>query len=123
MVYKERSCSVVQLLDFIALVLAADALTTAWFYGSIFDNWRNKLDKKGGFWAGLFSCPLCLSYHIPWLLLMPFLITSLFLSSPWDLVAKLPIYSIAITDLVHWLHEIRPIKDEEEDGTRDSTTD
>jgi hypothetical protein len=104
-----------ELITFLALILAVDALVTAWFYGSIFEKKVEYFEKRGGFWGELMTCPLCLSFHIAFWLTILFVVPSLFLPAPWNKVITLPLYSLAATDVVHWLHGVRPIKDEEND--------
>jgi hypothetical protein len=108
------------ILNLIALILATDAVVTAWFYGSIFAKPLAYFEKRGGFWGELFMCPLCLSFHIAFWLMMLFLVPGYFLPTPWNILVSLPLYSLAATDVVHWLHGIRPIKEiEEEDDDED----
>jgi hypothetical protein len=110
------------LLDFAALVLAGDAVITAWFYGSIFENRRAYFEKRGGLLGELMGCSLCLSYHVClWLALLLWLTIQLCSNLPgnWPLLAFLPravLYAFAATDLVHWLQGDRPIPVEEDDN-------
>jgi hypothetical protein len=107
-------------LDFAAVALAAGALVDAWLverglFEELLDKiaawgtiqqadrqedgrlrwsawWRNKL-------AYGLHCAFCLSYHTAFWLLLLFYLPSLWLSPPWDVVCKLPIYSLAATRL------------------------
>lgn len=102
------------LIDFIALVLAGDACVTAWFYGSIFEEKKKKITDRGGLIGELFDCPTCLSYHVAWILTLAFWIPSQLLPEPWSYLTRFPLYSLAATDLIHWLQGERPIRTEEE---------
>lgn len=104
------------IIDLIVLILAADAVITAWFYGTLFENMRTKLENKSGLFGELLGCPLCLSYHICfWLSLLLILVNSC--SSP-ELVNffKFPFYGLAATDIVHFLQQIRPFEGISEEG-------
>lgn len=112
-------------LDFIAIALAGDAIATAWFYGSIFANWREALEERGGKLGELAGCVLCLSYHICFaltlLLWLSIQLASILLPDQWSVLAYLPralLYALAATDLVHWLQGERPIPVDDESGVQ-----
>ena len=98
--------------DLIALTLAADAILTAWFYGSIFESARKYFKKLEGLIAELTSCRLCFSYHPPFWLLLLYACSFFVESEVCKFLIKLPIYSLAVTDVVHFLQQIRPITEE-----------
>lgn len=111
------------LLDFLLACLAADAITSAWFYGSIFKGWREKVDGwKSDFWRELFQCSFCLTYHYPWAVVLPLFVVAQLLpvdATVWGWLPRYPLYSLAMTDVVHWLQGERPIpiqEEEEEDS-------
>jgi len=105
-------------IDFIALGLAAGVPINTWLHpGGLFEEavewlrvWaefvptdanpkprlKDKIRSKLG---QLATCPFCLSHHTPWILLLLFFVPSLWLSSPWDVIFKLPIYSMAATQI------------------------
>lgn len=114
-----------------AWILAVDALLTAWFYGSIFqkpfemfERWEE--DSRSGIkrWFGeLFTCPMCLSYHVTFWYGLIFLgLPALFLPYPYEDYAYYITYSLAVTDIVHWLQGVRSFRESEDDkGSSEST--
>jgi hypothetical protein len=91
--------------DLVATTLAVRALLEAWFNeDSILAERRAATQEWASwFWSKLLNCRLCLSYWVPPVaLILPFYVASLFLPDPWSVVAKLPIYSLAVTGLV-WI--------------------
>lgn len=90
------------LVDLLALALAAKAMLDAWFdEDSILADRRAVTQTwTRWFWRTLFNCRFCLSYWVPAFLLAVLYVASLFLSDPWVVVVKLPIYSLAATALV-----------------------
>lgn len=93
------------LCDVLLIALAANAMLTAWFDGSIFAKWRATLELRDDKFSELMSCPLCLSYHFAfWLTLLLFI--GQFIGYPWSGIVRLPIMALAATDVVHWLWRI-----------------
>lgn len=98
------------LIDFIALPLAVRALLDAWFWeDSILatarassEIWENRFFRK------LANCAFCISYHLPWVLMASCWAWSLFVETPWDVLLKSPIYSLAVTQLVRLLEDFTP---------------
>lgn len=111
------------ILDFLALILATDAIVTAWFHGSIFERPRTYFKTSSGLLAELMSCPLCFSYHAAFWLMLLIAGPASLLPAPWSDLLKLVLYSLATTDVVHFLQQIRPITDEEEEEEDEETTD
>jgi len=100
-------------LDFIVMVLAAKAVHTVWFEGSIFATpraffqdlddelpedddipeeaeddplplWMRLVDKYcPRLLAELVSCPFCFSHHTPWMVMVTCFIPALFVETPW----------------------------------------
>lgn len=100
-------------LDFAVLALAANAVVRAWLHeGGLFEELRDWLTTwitpvAAPSWSAwlreklvwLLQCPICLTYHAAfWLAALCFL-PSLWLSPPWSIVVKLPLYSLAATQL------------------------
>ncbi len=116
----------IHIVDFMALILATDVIVSAWFYGSLFESYREKLEKRNDLIGELAGCPFCLSYHVGmafalfvWL---PMCVLDL-LPFPISLLALLPrclLYGLAAADVTHWLQGERPIPVSEED---DASTD
>jgi hypothetical protein len=89
-------------LDFLALVLATGGAVDVWRNGSIFARPRRALAG----WT-LFGCALCLNYQVPgWLLLICY-VPSLWLPTPWDIISKLWLYSLAAGYAAWMIHEHR----------------
>jgi len=95
------------LLDFVALFLAAGAVVNAWMKkDGLFAGWRDWLaiwgDQSGWRWffATLLNCRVCLTYHAAfWLMVVFYLPSHFWLSPPWAVVWFLPVYSLAATRL------------------------
>jgi hypothetical protein len=103
------------LIDFIAVILAADAITSAWFYGSIFEDSREFFAKQKGLLAELMSCTFCLPYHICFWTIVLLWATAQTLPEHLAIVPRSILYTFAATDAVHWLQGERPIPYEETD--------
>lgn len=58
----------------ITYILACYGLTQILVYGTIFDSIR----PKQGLWGELFKCPMCLGFHVGWLLAILFSASNLF---------------------------------------------
>lgn len=106
-----------RIFQFFVLVLAADAVTTVWFYGSIFEKPLNYFKNRKDMLGELMSCNLCLPYHIAfWFVLL----TTLSLLMPtwvgkvWEVV----LYSLAVTDLLHFLQQVRPFVEDKDERTK-----
>ena len=123
-------------LDFIIIILATDAITSAWFYGELFtkvreyfykilDNYtkNDEEDIEDWFFGMLFTCPFCLSYHIAFWTVILLWLPSYFLSEPWNIVYKLPLYALATTTVIHFLQQVRPFINEDNNDTNGSNTD
>jgi hypothetical protein len=89
--------------DFIVLALAARACLDAWFEGSLFADWRARAEVWDNWLGVLLGCRFCLAYHMPWLVLAAAYVPGLWLEAPWQLLSRLPLYSLAITTLLHAL--------------------
>lgn len=102
------------LLDFVMLVLAAGALVNAWMMeDGLFDGWRGWLSAWGEpsgydtwgdsvrwFFAKLFNCRTCLTYHVAFWLIIIFWLPSLFwLKPPMSIAWFIPVYALAVTRL------------------------
>jgi hypothetical protein len=98
--------------DLMALVFATGTPINAWLYEeSIVAVWREWIiawgDHDGEMpgWrdnlrytlAELLSCRFCMSHWVPVILILMFYVPSLFVSEPWSIIVKLPIYSLAAT--------------------------
>ncbi len=103
------------LFDLICVALATDAISTAWFNGSVFEDLRKKMEKRGGWLGELLGCPLCFSYHPPWILLLVFVLPSLFVSDTWALLVKLPMYALAINSVVRHTIGLPEVDDDEDE--------
>jgi hypothetical protein len=125
-------------LDFIALILAVGAPINAWLHpGGILEELREYVaawaegsyEDRPPTWREIFrerigalaNCRFCLSYHVPWVLLLLCYVPSLWLHSPWDMLVKLPIYSLAATRVSMILWPLDPdipeTLEDMEDGT------
>jgi hypothetical protein len=102
------------LLNFVALMLAADAINTAWFFGSLFDKQRVYFKGIGGFFGELLTCQICLAYHISFWTAVILWVPGLFFQEPISSITRLPLYAFAITDVVHLMQLVHPFwyKDE-----------
>ena len=58
----------------VTYILACYGLTQILVYGTIFDSIR----PKQGLWGELFKCPMCLGFHVGWLLAILFSASNLF---------------------------------------------
>ena len=58
----------------ITYILACYGLTQILIYGTIFDCIR----PKQGLWGELFKCPMCMGFHVGWLLAILFSASNLF---------------------------------------------
>ena len=93
---------------------AADAVLTAWFYGSIFARWRAYYEAMGGLLGELLTCPLCFSYHVGFWLTLLCVVPTLCLLEAWWLLPLTPLASLAATDLAQWLQGIRSLENSNE---------
>ena len=103
------------ILDLVVLALAANAVATAWFYGSIFENIQTYFEKRGGLLGELMTCPLCLPYHIAFWVVVLLWLPGFFLWEPWTTVSRIPLYAFAVTTLVHYMQGVLPLEEDEED--------
>lgn len=59
--------------------------------------------------AELLTCPYCMSYHVPWILFLLFVVPSMWVDTPWAaFVIKLPVYSLAATRISNLLNDLLP---------------
>ena len=57
----------------------------------------------------LLTCPFCFSHHTPWLLALVFFLPAYFLVTPWCIfLCKLPVYSLAATQLGNLINAVSP---------------
>jgi len=100
------------ILDFVAVCLAGDAVLSAWFYGSIFEDRLDAFDKaneeRPTFLNGLLTCQFCSSYHAPFWLLCGLLAARVFLPDPYCVLAMVPIYSLAATSVIQIFQGVHP---------------
>lgn len=63
------------------------------------------VDMRVPDWVALpFTCPFCLSYHIPWVLILLFLVPA-WLSPDWlGVLIRIPLWSLAATGALHHLY-------------------
>jgi hypothetical protein len=47
----------------------------------------------------LVTCPFCFSHHTPWILAFGCFVPASLVVAPWDLILKIPVYSLAATRL------------------------
>jgi len=108
----------VSLLDLCAAVFAAGAIIDVWFNGSIFATQRAIVQAKqdvaapGTFrawWTELLMCPFCLSYHIPFYLLV-LVLSGMYLGGTFNLLTHLLLYSLAVTRLSNLVNAVLPEK-------------
>jgi hypothetical protein len=118
------------ILDFVALALAANSITTAWFYGSLFKQLLAYFDKKKkqaeaegkfSFFGELLTCVLCLPYHISGWTAFLFWLPAQLLPTPWDNLPRLFLFALAVTTLVHYMQGVLPLEDD--DGKTNNTDD
>lgn len=105
-------------IDLVALGFAAGVPINAWLHpGGLFEElvewirvWsefvptdekqtptrEDRIKEKIG---QLLTCPFCLSHHTPWILILLCYFPSLWMSYPWDVIFKLPVYSMAATQI------------------------
>lgn len=90
------------LMDLAALVLACRAVLDVWFEeDSILAELRARTQLwDSWFWRTLFNCRFCMSYWVPAGLLLGLYVPSVFLEPVWAVIAKLPLYGLAVTGLV-----------------------
>jgi len=118
----DRVMHLVELITyFITVVFATDAALRAWFYGSLFQKWREYFYNKPGLLGDLLSCPFCLSYHVVFWLFALTYTPSLFLAQPWKTICLLPTVILAAISCFHWFWHIRPEYDNDEDKKEDDT--
>ncbi len=106
------------LLDFVIVALAADAITSAWFFGEIFDSVRGyfqifkdkTLTKTEWFFGTLFTCIFCLPYHIAFWTVALLWLPGFLLPEPWQTMSRLPVYAFAVTTVIHFLQQVRPFE-------------
>lgn len=88
------------LLDAVIIILASDAIISAWRTGSLFSRERAILEAKTGFFPELLSCAFCLSYHVPaWVAI--FISGSHLLDEPWKSIIQWPFCSLALTSVLN----------------------
>ena len=51
-------------MSLVYFILVAFGLTQIVVFGSIFE----KIRPKAGFWGDLFNCPMCVGFHVGWIL-------------------------------------------------------
>ncbi len=84
-------------IDLVAVAMASFTIIVALQKGSIFASLRSRMELKDTWYAKLFLCPLCLSYQVPFWLIVLFLIPSLCFNDSWSWIFKMPIYSLVVT--------------------------
>ncbi len=93
------------LFDFVAVVLATGSLIEGWHKGSIFADWRARAqaiqdvtdpDSARGRLLELLDCPFCKSYHVPFWLLAALLLGD-WLGATIGTVVRLVVYALAAT--------------------------
>ncbi len=94
------------LLNFFVLVLASRAVLAAWFEGSIFAGARATAEAWDNWLGELLGCRFCLSYHVPFWLLVVGYVPGLWLAEPWQTLSRVPIYSLAVTGLLYTISEV-----------------
>jgi hypothetical protein len=94
-----------QLLDFIAFVLAVEAMMNAWFYGSLLKEVQTKVADR----FELFGCSFCLAYHVPWILAFALWLPAQWCLDPWNNIPRALLYSLAATTLVHFMQRDHPL--------------
>ena len=85
------------LTELLLLTLCNVSVLLIWFYSKILENIRfffeAKVIENGSWWAYLFTCPLCLSFHTSWIILGIYLLPNLFFAS-------------GIPKLHHWILDL-----------------
>jgi hypothetical protein len=115
--------------DFIVIGMAAAAAVSAWMHeGGLFADIRDRIDVWGTpddaadesleTWfrrlrrwvrvkiGELLNCAFCLTFHTAFWLLVGLYCAQQFLAPPWNDVAVLPIYALAIAKLAHLIQRI-----------------
>ncbi len=104
-------------IDFVAVVFAVAALMTAWFYGSLFERWREYAkEREHTFFGALVTCPLCLAYHLSFWVVVLLWLPIVLLPAPWNELPRALLYALAATTLVHYVHGVLPLQEEEENN-------
>jgi hypothetical protein len=81
----------------------------------LFKSWLAYFEKRSDtFFGELMTCPMCLPYHVSFWLLILLWIPLESLAAPWDLLIRVPIYSLAITTLIHYMQGVLPVEVEDE---------
>ena len=62
-------------MEILTFILAAYGLTQILVYGKLFDPWRPKTGTLGK----LFGCPMCIGFHVGWILMLLSPYTELFI--------------------------------------------
>lgn len=125
------------LFDFVLVIFAASAVVDVWFNGSIFAELRTVIaavvEDVGGepseprgelngptphkliyrycpvLLAELLQCPFCLSYHVPWILILLCVIPGECCQSWFAAIwFKLPVYSLAATRIGNIINALLP---------------
>lgn len=72
--------------------------------------WQDRIVLYLPLWlVTLLRCQFCMSHHVPWILIVWFLFTSLFIA-PVQFLLRLPVYSLAITRLLIAINNLLPTK-------------
>ena len=83
--------------NIIIFALALNSLLILWFHeDSFLATLRARTELWDNFLGRSLNCRLCLSYQLPfWLLLLPYWAVSSFVVGPWSWLILLPVYSLA----------------------------
>lgn len=87
----------ITLTELVLLTFCNVSILLIWFYSKILENVRfffeAKVIESGSWWAYLFTCPLCLSFHISWITLSIYLLPNL-------------LFPVDVPKLHHWLIDL-----------------
>lgn len=101
-------------IDFIAAILATGAIVDVWFNSELFAGPRaaveayNEMPDGPPFWARLFSCPYCMSFHIALVCVGSIVGINTFVPAPWVEVAKALFYVLATARGAFVVHALLP---------------
>jgi hypothetical protein len=93
-------------LDILICATAVWHAVEVWHHGSIFADWRARLELGSGFFSSLLLCPFCLSMHTALIVTGWYLTAQYLTGTVWY---RLPVYALAVcrlanlaNDMTHW---------------------
>jgi hypothetical protein len=97
-------------LEAMMIALAVYSILVLWFRGSVFEGCHGWFEAKRGWIHELASCPICLTPHLSFWLMLFFLVPGAIVSGGWVEYLFLPLQYLVILGMVYVLNSEWPVK-------------